>query len=76
MAGPLQVLVVVSLTLVSTVCGESLKWHDEFDTLDLGVWNHLVSAFRGGNNEFQYYRNSRKNRYWVLQNINTILMTC
>lgn len=69
MAGPLAAVVVVSLTLASTVSAEILLWHDEFDTLDLGVWNHLVTAWRGGNNEFEYYRNNRKNRYCV-QNIN------
>jgi len=69
MAGSLAAVVVVSLTLASTVSAETLLWHDEFDTLDLGVWNHLVTAWRGGNNEFEYYRNNRKNRYCV-QNIN------
>ncbi|XP_066995772.1 beta-1,3-glucan-binding protein [Anabrus simplex] len=43
--------------------GEHLIWRDEFDQLDLKVWNHLVTAWRGGNKEFQYYRNSRKNSY-------------
>jgi ABC-type Fe3+ transport system permease subunit len=63
MAGPLVAVVVVCVALVSTVSAEALLWRDEFDTLDLGVWNHLVTAFRGGNNEFEYYRNNRKNRY-------------
>lgn len=62
MAG-LVAAVVVCLPLVSTVSAEALLWHDEFDVLDLGVWNHLVTAFRGGNSEFEYYRNNRKNRY-------------
>jgi hypothetical protein len=74
MAGPLAAVVVVSLTLASTVSAETLLWHDEFDTLDLGVWNHLVTAWRGGNNEFEYYRNNRKNRYCV-QNINNNIVT-
>lgn len=63
MAGPLVAVVVGSLALVSTVCAEALLWHDEFDALDLGVWNHLVTAFRGGNSEFEYYRNNRKNSF-------------
>jgi ABC-type Fe3+ transport system permease subunit len=62
MAG-LVAAVVVCLPLVRTVSAEALLWHDEFDVLDLGVWNHLVTAFRGGNSEFEYYRNNRKNRY-------------
>jgi ABC-type Fe3+ transport system permease subunit len=55
--------VVLFLALVSTVSAEALLWHDEFDVLNLGVWNHLVTAFRGGNSEFEYYRNNRKNWY-------------
>lgn len=75
MAGSLQAVVVASLALASTVSGESLLWHDEFDTLDQSVWNHLVTAWRGGNNEFEYYRNNRKNRYRMLQNISSILVS-
>jgi ABC-type Fe3+ transport system permease subunit len=63
MAGPLVAVVVVSVALLGAVSAETLLWHDEFDTLDLAVWNHLVTAFRGGNSEFEYYRNNRKNRY-------------
>lgn len=39
-----------------------LIWEDNFDNLDEGRWHHLVSAWGGGNEEFQYYRNVRKNR--------------
>ncbi|KAE8748464.1 Gram-negative binding protein [Frankliniella occidentalis] len=31
--------------------------------MDHHKWGHMVSAWRGGNNEFQYYRNSRNNSY-------------
>lgn len=41
----------------------ALVWSERFDTFDLNTWNHLVTAWRGGNDEFQYYRNNRKNRY-------------
>lgn len=41
---------------------EKLVFSDDFDTLDEGKWVHQVSAWRGGNNEFQYYRNDRRNR--------------
>ena len=40
----------------------TLVWSERFDTFDLDTWNHLVTAWRGGNDEFQYYRNNRKNR--------------
>jgi hypothetical protein len=50
------------LCLCNAVSGETLVWQDEFDTFDLSKWSHLVTAWGGGNQEFQYYRNSRKNR--------------
>jgi len=40
-----------------------LIFEENFDTLDESKWKHFVSAFRGGNHEFQYYRNNRKNSY-------------
>ncbi|XP_034240415.1 beta-1,3-glucan-binding protein-like [Thrips palmi] len=42
---------------------EKLVFADEFDTLDEGKWVHQISAWRGGNQEFQFYRNDRKNSY-------------
>jgi beta-glucanase (GH16 family) len=42
---------------------ETLVWQDEFDTFDLSKWNHLVTAWGGGNQEFEYYRNDRRNSY-------------
>ena len=39
-----------------------LIWEDNFDTLDENKWHHMVTAWDGGNAEFQYYRNVRKNR--------------
>jgi len=42
---------------------ERLVWQDEFDNLDLSKWSHVVSAWGGNNQEFQYFRNDRRNRY-------------
>ncbi|KAJ1519914.1 hypothetical protein ONE63_004152 [Megalurothrips usitatus] len=42
---------------------EKLVFSEEFNTLDPSVWTHLVTAWRGGNQEFQYYRNDRRNSY-------------
>ena len=36
---------------------------DEFDALDNKKWTPLVTGWRGGNNEFQYYTNHPKNSY-------------
>lgn len=38
-------------------------WQDEFEYLDYTKWMHLITAWRGGNNEFQYYHNLTENRY-------------
>merc|ERR1711973_197469 len=40
-----------------------LIFNEEFDHLDEDRWTHFVSGWRGGNWEFQYYRNNRKNSY-------------
>jgi hypothetical protein len=50
------------LCLCKRGSAEKLVWQDEFDTFDLSKWSHLVTAWGGGNQEFQYYRNNRKNR--------------
>lgn len=66
MAGPLAFVATAGLLVLclrNTVSAEKLVWQDEFDTFDLNKWNHLVTAWGGGNQEFQYYRNSRKNSY-------------
>ncbi|XP_052122015.1 beta-1,3-glucan-binding protein-like [Frankliniella occidentalis] len=54
---------VVLLAVLVAAAGEKLVFSDEFSTLDHHKWGHMVSAWRGGNNEFQYYRNSRNNSY-------------
>jgi len=46
---------------------ERLVWRDEFYTLDLSKWSHVVSAWSGGIQEFQYYRNDRRNRYMKMK---------
>ncbi len=44
-----------------------LIWQEEFDSLDYSRWKHLITAWRGGNNEFQYYDNLPENRYYYLR---------
>ena len=38
-----------------------LIWQEEFNTLDTTRWKHLITGWRGGNNEFQYYDNLPEN---------------
>jgi len=51
-----------SVNSQSNVRGE-LIFDEEFNTIDESKWTHFVSGWRGGNWEFQYYRNDRKNSY-------------
>nr|AGT42010.1 lipopolysaccharide and beta-1,3-glucan-binding protein [Meretrix meretrix] len=38
-------------------------FEDNFDSLNLDVWEHEITAGGGGNWEFQYYTNNRTNSY-------------
>jgi len=40
-----------------------MVFQDEFDSLNKGNWKHLITGWRGGNNEFQYYTNRTENSY-------------
>ena len=40
----------------------NLVWQEEFDSFDTKRWKHLITGWRGGNNEFQYYDNLPQNR--------------
>lgn len=40
----------------------NLIFEENFNTLDLNRWQHLITGWRGGNNEFQYYTNRPENR--------------
>jgi hypothetical protein len=42
---------------------ETLVWQDEFYSLDPSKWSHMISAWGGGAEGFQYNRNDRRNRY-------------
>lgn len=39
-----------------------LIFRDEFDTLNTSVWQHIITAWRGGNSEFEYYTDRPENR--------------
>jgi hypothetical protein len=38
-----------------------LIWAEEFDSLNFSTWTPLITGWRGGNNEFQYYTNRSEN---------------
>ena len=46
-------------------CHESgdLIFYDEFDEIDLDMWDHEITMAGGGNWEFQVYWNNRSNSY-------------
>ena len=39
-----------------------LIFEDNFDTLNTSTWLHLITSWRGGENQFQYYTNRTENR--------------
>ena len=43
--------------------GEYLILNDDFDTFNLNLWKHELTAGGGGNWEFEYYNNNRSNSY-------------
>lgn len=59
----LTVILCSSFIAVSAQTSGQLIFQEEFDTLDRNRWQHLITAWRGGNAEFQYYTNRTENRY-------------
>ena len=54
---------ILSLVIsVFTQTSGTLIFQEDFNTLDRSRWMHLITAWRGGNNEFQYYTNRTENR--------------
>jgi len=56
-----SLLILVSVP--SSTVGERLVFADEFDELNLDVWEHELTLGGGGNWEFQYYTNNRSNSF-------------
>lgn len=41
-----------------------LMWVERFDMFDMeDTWSHVITGWGGGNDEFQFYRNDRKNSF-------------
>ncbi len=47
---------------VISVFSQTMIFEETFDVLDRNRWMHLITAWRGGNSEFQYYTNRTENR--------------
>lgn len=45
-----------------------LIFQEEFDFLNTSRWQHIITAWRGGNNEFEYYTDRPENRYFLFLN--------
>ncbi len=43
-----------------------LIFQEEFNRLDKSRWQHVITAWRGGNNEFEYYTDRPENRYCTM----------
>ena len=68
---------ILSLVIsVFTQTSGTLIFQEYFNTLDRSRWMHLITAWRGGNNEFQYYTNRTENRliaiYFIQLSLKTI----
>jgi len=66
MASPLFFLLFLNLHLVlgfDDWDDFNMVWSDEFNTLDRNKWEHAISAWGGGNNEFQLYTNEPTNSF-------------
>ena len=68
---------ILSLVIsVFTQTSGTLIFQEDFNTLDRSRWMHLITAWRGGNNEFQYYTNRTENRliaiYFIQLSLKTI----
>ena len=51
------------LALSSVARAQTLVLDEEFETLNLSLWQHEITLGGGGNWEFQYYSNNRTNSY-------------
>jgi hypothetical protein len=65
-------LLVASLTVASAdwrtskdLLEPQVLFEDDFNTLNLSVWQHQITMSGGGNWEFEYYDNNRSNRLAV-----------
>ena len=39
-----------------------LIFNEDFNTFNKSRWQHIITAWRGGNQEFEYYTNRPENR--------------
>ncbi|XP_072397174.1 beta-1,3-glucan-binding protein-like [Diabrotica undecimpunctata] len=47
----------------SSICSGQLIFEDNFNWLDLSKWHHEQTLTGGGNNEFEWYTDDRRNSY-------------
>ena len=60
--------VVISILLCIAIVARAgnIIFEEKFDTFDRNTWTHLITGWRGGNKEFQYYTDRPENRYHYL----------
>lgn len=57
-------LLLSSLVINQVLAVPKLIFEDNFDTLNQSTWQHLITSWRGGQSQFQYYTNRTENRYF------------
>jgi hypothetical protein len=53
---------IISNLIPSAIAVPKLIFEDNFDTLNRSTWQHLITSWRGGQSQFQYYTNRTENR--------------
>lgn len=68
--GLLDAVCLPSLTTVSgtyapaePICANTLIFNEEFNTFDMTLWEHEITMNGGGNGEFHWYDNDRRNTF-------------
>jgi len=71
----LLLLVIVQIVLFQRVTSQDVEaqavspgtliWSEEFNSLNYSRWQHLITSWRGGASQFQYYTNSTANRQLI-----------
>ena len=46
----------------------NLIFQDEFNSFNTSRWQHIITTWRGGNDEFEYYTDRSENRFTIALN--------
>ncbi|XP_046462525.1 beta-1,3-glucan-binding protein-like [Daphnia pulex] len=58
-----SIVFIISMLIPNVIAVPKLIFEDNFDTLNRSTWQHLITSWRGGQSQFQYYTNRTENSY-------------